>query len=115
VGRENNREEVVTFFTAGANGDKGFAVQLDALLDGYLKGTTGVLAAKEKGLKSSITRIGDQVERIEIRLAKREENLRRQFETLEKLMADFQSTASALDQQLQSIYNLNSSISKMRK
>jgi flagellar hook-associated protein 2 len=111
---ENGREDVISFFTSTTEGSEGFAVQLHARLDGYLKGTTGLLAAKEKGLKVSISRLGQQVERIEMRLVKREENLRRQFEVLETLMANFQTTASVLDQQLQSISNLNAGISKMR-
>ena len=111
----DHRDEVEAFFTSKTEGSQGFAVQLDTLLDGYLKGSTGMLAAKEKGLNTSVARINDQVERIELRLGKREENLRRQFENLERMMADFQSTANGLDQQLQSIANLNASIAKMKR
>jgi flagellar hook-associated protein 2 len=106
---------VEAFFTSETDGSQGFAVQLDTLLEGYLKGSTGLLAAKEEGLNRSVARITEQVGRIELRLGKREEILRRQFENLESLMADFQSTASGLDQQLQSIANLNASIAKMKR
>jgi flagellar hook-associated protein 2 len=111
----DHRDGVEAFFTSETDGSQGFAVQLDTLLEGYLKGSTGLLAAKEEGLNRSVARIIEQVGRIELRLSKREEILRRQFENLESLMADFQSTASGLDQQLQSIANLNASIAKMKR
>lgn len=110
----DNRDEVEAFFTSTDTDSEGFAVQLDTVLDAYLQSTTGLLAAKEKGLKSSVDLIGDQVERIELRLSKREENLRKQFESLEGLMAQFTSTSSSLDQQLQSLANLNANIAKRK-
>jgi flagellar hook-associated protein 2 len=112
---EEDRDSVVNFLT-GENGDgEGFAGQLDALLDQYLNGSTGLLATKETGLKSSITKIGDQIERVELRLSKREETLRRRFDVMETLMAEFQTTSGALEQQLQSLSNLNTSIARGRK
>jgi flagellar hook-associated protein 2 len=112
---EEDRDSVVNFLT-GENGDgEGFAGQLDALLDQYLNGSTGLLATKETGLKSSIAKIGDQIERVELRLSKREETLRRRFDVMETLMAEFQTTSGALDQQLQSLSNLNTSIARGRK
>lgn len=110
----DKREAVEAFFASTDTDSEGFAVQLDTMLDGYLKSGTGLLAAKEKGLKSSVDLIGDQVERIELRISKREEVLRKQFESLESLMAQFTSTSSSLDQQLQSLANLNANIAKRK-
>lgn len=107
---EASREEVVNFFTQTTEGSEGFAIQWDGFLDNYLNSTTGLLPAKEKGLQSSIDRIGDQVERIEFRLIKREENLRRQFESLELLLGQFQNTSGVLSQQLDALSNLSSQI-----
>lgn len=107
---EEHREDVVTFFTQDEDGNEGIAHRLDTVLASYLKGSTGLLAEKEKGMQSSIDDIGDQIERITFRLAKREENLRAQFLTLESLLADFQATSGALEQQLQNLANLSSSI-----
>jgi flagellar hook-associated protein 2 len=67
---------------------------------------------KEDGLNRSIEHIGDQVERIEYRLVKREENLRRQFNSLESLLAQFQNTSGVLSQQLDALSNLSSQIYK---
>jgi len=78
-------------------------------LNGYLK-STGLLTAKNEGLTKSIEHIGDQVERINFRLEKREENLRRQFESLELLLGQFQNTSGVLSQQLDALGNLSSQI-----
>ncbi|MDP2003357.1 MAG: flagellar filament capping protein FliD [Desulfurivibrionaceae bacterium] len=107
---EKDGDGVVNFLAGVSGGSQGFAGPVDTMLDQYLKGNTGLLATKEAGLKSSITRIGDQVERIELRLSMREENIRRQFNVLESLMADFQATSGTLDQQLQSLNNLSAQI-----
>ncbi|MDH3393061.1 MAG: flagellar filament capping protein FliD, partial [Desulfobulbaceae bacterium] len=111
---ETNRTDVVNFFTQTSSGKEGVALQFENFLDGYLD-STGFLTSKEDSLSRSIDRIGDQVERIEYRLYKREENLRHQFETLESLMAQFQNTSGVLSQQLTSLSNLSSQIAKSSK
>lgn len=110
----DNREKIEAFFASTDTDSEGFAVQLDAVLDAYLQSGTGLLAAKEKGFKSSVDLIGDQVERLELRISKREEVLRKQFESLESLMAQFTSTSNALEGQLQSLANLNANIAKRK-
>lgn len=110
-----NRVDVVNFFTQTTVGSEGFAPKVDTFLDGYLKSTTGLLATKEDGFKRSIAHIGDQVDRIELRLTKREENLRRQFNALESLLAQFQNTSGVLNQQLDALSNLNAQISNNTK
>ena len=107
---QEHREDVVNFFTQEEDGNDGTAHRLDTILDSYLKGSTGLLAEKEKGLQSSIDDIGDRIERINYRLTKREENLRAQFLALESLLADFQATSGALERQLQDLANLSASI-----
>ncbi|MFC1513062.1 flagellar filament capping protein FliD, partial [Thermodesulfobacteriota bacterium] len=110
---ESNRTDIVNFFTQTTAGSEGFALQFENFLDGYVDSSTGLLSSKEDSLNSSIDRIGDQVEKIEFRLAKREANLRRQFESLESLLAQFQTTSGVLTQQLSSLSNLNTQISKL--
>ena len=111
---ETHPDDVATFFTSDETGNEGIAVRLSNMLDGYLKGSTGIFSAKMDGLQKSIDKIEDQIERINDRLAKREENLRHQFNTLEDLLAQFQQTSGQLDQQLTAIKNLNSQIAKSR-
>jgi flagellar hook-associated protein 2 len=109
---EANREDVVNFFTQTTTDSEGFAVKFDTLLDSYLQKSTGLLVTKEEGLQRSVDHIGDQVERIQLRLAKREENLTRQFNALESLLGQFQTTSGVLSQQLDALSNLSSQIYK---
>ncbi len=109
---DEHPDDVATFFTADESGSKGMAVKFYDFLDGYLKSSTGILSAKTDGLQNSIDKIEQQVERMGFRLQKREENLRRQFNALEDLMLQFQQTSSQLEQQLSSLANLRSYISK---
>lgn len=112
---EAHREDVVNFFTQTTEGSEGFALKFDTFLDSYLQKTTGLLATKEEGLNRSIEHIDDRVERIEFRLTKREENLRRQFNSLESLLAQFQNTSGVLSQQLDALSNLSAQISNNTK
>ncbi len=107
-------DDVATFFTSDETGNEGIAVKMYNFLDGYLKSTTGILSAKEKGLQNSIDDIEDRIESMNVRFDKREENLRKQFNNLELMMAQFQDTASRLEQQLSAISNLNSYISRKK-
>ncbi len=109
---EEHPDDVATFFTSDESGNEGIAVKMYNFLDGYLKSSTGLLSAKEKGLQDSIDDIENRVEQMEVRFAKREENMRRQFNHLELLMAQFQDTAARLEQQLSSISNINAYISR---
>lgn len=109
---EANPEDVVNFFTQTTEGSEGVALKFDNLLENYLDSSTGLLPAKEAGLNRSIEHIGDQVDRIETRIAKREENLRHQFESLELLLSQFQNTSGVLSQQIEALSNLSAQISK---
>lgn len=112
---ESNRTDIVNFFTQTTAGSEGFALQFENFIDGYVDSSTGLLTSKEDSMNSSIDRIGDQVDKIEYRLSKREANLRRQFNSLESLLAQFQTTSGVLSQQLSSLSNLNNQISKLSK
>ncbi len=111
---EEHPDDVALFFSSDESGNEGIAVRLYNFLDGYLQSSTGILSAKTDGLQKSIDKIEDQIERMEFRLAKREENFRHQFNTLEDLMLQFQQTSSQLDQQLSSLANLRAYISKAK-
>jgi flagellar hook-associated protein 2 len=107
---EENPDQVISFFSNDEAGNDGIGRRFDDLLEGYLHRSTGLLDSKENGLQASIEDIGNQVDKIEYRLSIREANLRKQFSNLETLLAGFQATQGALDQQLKSIDNLNASI-----
>ncbi len=104
----NNAEEVQKFFTSDETGSKGFAVQFDKFLGGYLATKDGILSAKIDGYTSSSARIDKDIEAINTRLAKREETLRKQYASLEQLLSTFSSTSSYLANQLSVLSNMTS-------
>lgn len=92
--------------TGGATGNRGSLTftrgimdELNGLLDAYLDGT-GVLSAKEDGLKVSLDQISDEREALELKLESVEARLIAKFSALDALVARFQSTGNFLTQQL---------------
>ena len=104
-------EDVLQFFTQSTEGSEGFAVRMTDTLDGLLSFTNGTLAARTNGIQDSIDDIGDQVERLEMRVLAWETRTRAQFNALEVLLAQYQTTGDSLSQQILSLQNLNNYIS----
>ncbi|MET0388577.1 MAG: flagellar filament capping protein FliD [Polyangiales bacterium] len=93
----------------GSTGDRGsvqftrgIAVQLDDLLAKAV-GTKGVITSRTSSLQSSIDDIKQQRERIEANLVVKEQRYLKQFNTLDSLLTNMQSTMSYLSQQLSSL------------
>ncbi|GAB6094291.1 flagellar filament capping protein FliD [Desulfatiferula olefinivorans] len=105
---KESADDVTTFFTRNESGSKGFAVQFDAFLDGYLDSTDGILAAKIDGYTNSSSKIDDNITAIENRLTTRENTLRSQYAALEQVISTYSSTASYLTSQLSVISNMTS-------
>lgn len=82
-----------------ATAETGLAVRLDAALAPYL-GSGGLLDARNQGLNATIRDIGQRRTALEQRLAAVEERLFRQFNALDTLLAELQSTSNFLTQQL---------------
>jgi flagellar hook-associated protein 2 len=80
-------------------------------LDAMLDTTNGTLAARTEGIQKSIDSIEDQVERTEMRISAWETRTRAQFNALELLLSEFQTTGDYLSQQLTGMQNLNNYIS----
>ena len=104
-------DDALQFFTQFTEGSEGFAVRLKDTLDAILSSTNGTLAARTKGIQNSIDGIEDQVERIEMRVSTWETRTRAQFNALETLLAEYQTTGNYLSQQILSLQNLNKYIS----
>ncbi len=105
-------DDVLQFFTQSTEGSEGFAVRMKDTLDAILKYTDGTLAARTHGIQNSIDGIEDQVERIEMRNSAWEARTRAQFNALELLLAEYQTTGNYLSQQILGMQNLNNYISK---
>jgi len=108
---EDHFDEVLQFFTQSMEGAEGFALRMADTLDGILSSTQGTLAARTNGIQDSIDDIGDQVERLEMRVLAWESRTRAQFNSLELLLAEYQTTGDYLSQQIVGLQNLNNYIS----
>ena len=93
--------DFVKFGQLFANSD-GFAVRLHSLVDGFL-GTGGIIETRTQGLTSSIEDFSDQRVALSERLASLETRLLRQFNALDSLLGELNSTSNFLNQQLNSL------------
>jgi len=108
---DDHFDDVLQFFTQSTEGSEGFAVRMTDSLDAILSSTQGTLVARTDGIQDSIDDIGDQVERLEMRVLAWETRTRAQFNALEVLLAEYQTTGDYLSQQIGSLQNLNNYIS----
>jgi flagellar hook-associated protein 2 len=96
----------VTKLLAGNDSVEGIATRLKSYLDDITDSTDGFFAGRKQSIESNVKRIGKSIERMEMRLEKREQNLFDQFNTLEQLISSMNSTSSYLSTQLESLENL---------
>ena len=82
-----------------AQDDVGIAVRLDALLEPYLQ-SGGVFDSRNASLKSSIEDITDRRQALSARLEALRARYLKQFNALDGLLAELQSTSNFLSQQL---------------
>ena len=82
--------------------ESGLAVRLDSLLDTYVD-AGGLIDARTKGLQASISDLGDAREALADRLTRVEARLRRQFTSLDILVAQMRNTGNYLSSQLASL------------
>ena len=80
----------------------GVADQLDALLTGMLEDDSG-LSSRITSLQSRITEIEEERAKLEVRLDATEARFRRQFNALDSLVNQLQSTGSFVADQLKNI------------
>ncbi|MDX2462935.1 MAG: flagellar filament capping protein FliD [Porticoccus sp.] len=84
------------------NFSQGVAYQLNTLINSFLK-TDGILNARSDGIQSRIDDIEDQRETLDLRMEALEARYRAQFNALDTLLAQLQSTSDFLTQQLASL------------
>ena len=85
-----------------AEQDIGLAARMENLLEPYLT-SGGVLDSRTDGYKKTIERIGEGREALNQRLSRLEERLFRQFNALDGLLAQLNSTSNYLAQQLNNL------------
>lgn len=108
---ETDFNGAIQFFTQTTTDEEGFSVRMMDELDRFLSPTTGMLATRQNSIRTSLEDINTSKDRVEARLEATEARLRSQFNALELLMGQYQTTGDALTQQLTGLANLNKSIS----
>lgn len=86
----------------GAAPADGLAGRMDRALEG-LEGPSGIIARARASLDGRIDDFTDRIDAFERRLVRREEALRRQFATLERLIGQMNSTSQWLSSQIASL------------
>lgn len=84
------------------SGETGYASRLTAIIDEFTE-TDGILSARTEGLESSIESINQQRERLNSRLVALEARLTRQFNGLDSLLGQLNTTSSFLSAQLANV------------
>lgn len=105
---DDNFDDVLQFFTQTTSGSEGFAVKMTNSLESFLDESRGSLTARTGGILDSIEDIQDQVESWGTRMSTWEERTRAQFNSMELLLSQYQSTGDYLSQQIQGMQNFNS-------
>lgn len=79
---------------------------LGSRLEGAVASNTGLLDSRTKALNDRLKGVDSDRARLDVRIAKIEDNYRRQYTALDGLVAQLQTTASFLTQQLSQISNI---------
>ncbi len=96
----------VVSLLSGPNGDDGIAVTFQEYLESQTSSTDGMLAGRETNITSGLSRLDDRIEQMEMRLAKREETMRSQFNAMELLVSSMNAQSDYLTQALSGLENL---------
>ncbi len=94
---------IISLLAGDENGNGGIATQFEDYLDGLTDSTQGLYAGREQSITQNLNRIDDSIVLMEMRLEKREEILRSQFNSMELLISTLNSQGDYLSQQLESI------------
>lgn len=99
----NTNIDDITELFSSANG---VATKLDSIVTEYTK-SDGLLDTKTEGLTSTVTGINEDLVALQLSLTALEERLRAQFNAMDALVAQLNSTSSFLTQQFDAIRNIN--------
>jgi flagellar hook-associated protein 2 len=96
---DNDLESLEGLFL-GEDGVDGISTLFKSYLEGATDNSNGILAAKEKSTDMGVRNLDNNIQRMEMRLEKREELLNAQFAAMEQLVSGMNSTASYIAQQM---------------
>lgn len=75
---------------------EGFVATLDGAIEEYVDGSTGILSQRIDSLDGRKRDLGDQIDRLELRIEDKEEQLRSQFAALEQLVSGLQAQGNQM-------------------
>ncbi len=84
----------------------GLASNFQSYLESLTSSTTGLLAGRSESINSSIKSLDERILQTEMRLAKREETLNKQFYAMEQLVSVMNAQSDYLTQQMTMLSNL---------
>lgn len=92
-------DSVVGLF-AGAGGVDGIAAQFASYLEDMTDSVDGIYASRKKSTSSTVSRIDQRIEILELRMEQRENTLRSKFSAMEELVSSLNAQSSFLLQQM---------------
>ncbi|WP_300674438.1 flagellar filament capping protein FliD [Desulfoluna sp.] len=98
-----NPDDLKRFFTSIDEGNEGFAVRMCTQIEGFNTPIGGILSSGSKGFKTKIDGIDKQISRIDDKAERSEDRLRKKFNSLESLLAQYKVTSDHLASQLSSL------------
>lgn len=96
-------DDLKRFFTSIDKGKEGFAVRMCTQIEGFNDPTAGILTSGTRGFKTKIDSIDKQITRIDDKADRSEERLRKKFNSLESLLAEYKVTSDHLASQLSAL------------
>ncbi len=105
---ESDLEGVISLLAGEEDGDGGIATQFEDYLSLLTDSTQGIYAGRQQSISSNINRIDNNITLMEMRLEKREETMRNQFNSMEILVSSLNAQSDFLSQQMESISQLSS-------
>ncbi|GAA72932.1 flagellar filament capping protein FliD [Pseudoalteromonas sp. BSi20439] len=95
---ESDPQAIQTFFVGENDGD-GFVGQLDTVIKGYTA-SDGIFSSRIEGRETQLDKLQDEVDAFNSRMKKYEERLYSQYNAMDILVANLNSTGGYLQQQL---------------
>ena len=103
---ENDLDSLVSLLAGDGDEIEGIATSLNDYLEGLTNSSTGLLAGREESISSNLKRIDNRIVQSELRLAKREETLRSQFNAMEQMVSVMNAQSDYLTQQMSAMADM---------
>jgi flagellar hook-associated protein 2 len=104
--RDQNFDSLVNLLAGDDEDMEGIASQFQGYLESLTDSRDGLYAGRSQAINDNLKRMDERIVQMEMRLEKREETMRSQFNVMEQLVSTMNSQSAFLSQQLDMISNL---------